>query len=149
MIDLEKPADSYGIDSGLFYGKDGVTVFSDEDGSIVTPAAGMAIAGGRFYGKDGVTVLYKEDYCGGGGGSGPGTPGADGESAYEIAVRNGFSGTESQWLASLQGKDGATGATGAQGPAGNAPQLIAEANKSSAIIASQASNNLHVWEWAI
>lgn len=31
-----------------------------------------------------------------------------GESAYQIAVRNGFTGTERQWLASLKGTDGTT-----------------------------------------
>lgn len=31
-----------------------------------------------------------------------------GYSAYEIAVQNGFEGTETQWLASLQGADGQT-----------------------------------------
>lgn len=35
-----------------------------------------------------------------------GMPGADGKSAYEIAVANGFIGTESEWLASLKGEDG-------------------------------------------
>lgn len=34
------------------------------------------------------------------------TPGADGKSAYQIAVDNGFEGTETEWLASLKGKDG-------------------------------------------
>lgn len=32
----------------------------------------------------------------------PGAPGADGESAYQVAVGNGFIGTEQQWLDSLQ-----------------------------------------------
>ena len=40
---------------------------------------------------------------GGGGGSG-----TDGKSAYEIAVDNGFVGTETEWLESLNGKQGAT-----------------------------------------
>lgn len=40
---------------------------------------------------------------------------SNGKSAYEIAVDNGFEGTEVEWLASLVG---ATGATGAQGPQG-------------------------------
>lgn len=31
-----------------------------------------------------------------------------GYSAYELAVRNGYEGTESEWLASLQGADGVT-----------------------------------------
>lgn len=56
----------------------------------------------------------------------PGTPGADGAdstvpgpegpagpSAYEIAVSQGFSGTETQWLASLVGETGPAGADGA------------------------------------
>ena len=33
----------------------------------------------------------------------------DGKSAYQIAIDNGFAGTEQEWLASLKGKDGATG----------------------------------------
>ena len=44
--------------------------------------------------------------------------GADGASAYEIAVANGFVGNEAAWLASLVGATGATGATGETGPAG-------------------------------
>lgn len=35
-----------------------------------------------------------------------GSDGADGKSAYDIAVDNGFEGTESEWLESLNGKDG-------------------------------------------
>lgn len=35
-----------------------------------------------------------------------GDPGDDGASAYDIAVNNGFSGTEAEWLASLKGSDG-------------------------------------------
>lgn len=35
-----------------------------------------------------------------------GLPGSLGRSAYQIAVANGFIGTEAQWLASLQGADG-------------------------------------------
>ena len=34
--------------------------------------------------------------------------GGVGASAYEIAVKNGFEGTETEWLVSLQGKDGYT-----------------------------------------
>lgn len=43
---------------------------------------------------------------GGGGGSG-----TAGKSAYEIAVDNGFVGTETEWLESLKGADGADGVT--------------------------------------
>lgn len=47
--------------------------------------------------------------------------GADGKSAYEVAVANGFVGTEKEWLASLKGeagKDGAPGKDGLQGVPG-------------------------------
>mgnify|MGYP005795187579 CR=1 FL=1 len=43
-------------------------------------------------------------------GSGTGTPGKDGKSAYEIAVSKGFEGTEEEWLASLKGDPGEDGA---------------------------------------
>ena len=49
---------------------------------------------------------------------GGGTQGADGKSAYQIAVEHGFSGTETEWLASLKGPAGADGATGASGADG-------------------------------
>lgn len=58
---------------------------------------------------------------GGGGGEG-----GTGESAYDVAVNNGYVGTESQWLLSLrgaqglQGPAGSQGAQGIQGPAGDA-----------------------------
>ena len=41
-----------------------------------------------------------------------GTAGSNGKSAYEIAVDNGFEGTETEWLASLAGKTGAYGKDG-------------------------------------
>ena len=37
-----------------------------------------------------------------------GTDGNDGKSAYEIAVQNGYTGTEEEWLTSLKGADGVT-----------------------------------------
>lgn len=40
-----------------------------------------------------------------------GTPGADGLSAYQIAVAEGFQGTEAEWLASLNGGGGGGGMT--------------------------------------
>ena len=42
----------------------------------------------------------------------------EGESAYEIAVRNGFEGSESEWLESLVGKDGKDGKDGLNGQNG-------------------------------
>lgn len=41
----------------------------------------------------------------------PGKDGNNGKSAYEIAVAEGFQGTESQWLVSLKGKDGVNATT--------------------------------------
>ena len=44
-----------------------------------------------------------------------GINGTNGLSAYQIAVSNGFIGTEQQWIVSLKGATGATGASGANG----------------------------------
>lgn len=48
----------------------------------------------------------------------PGTQGPPGLSAYQIAVQDGYVGTEVQWVASLRGATGATGATGPTGVRG-------------------------------
>lgn len=56
-------------------------------------------------GKDGVDGL-------------DGSNGADGKSAYDIAVDNGFFGTEQEWLESLKGVAGANGADGKDGTNG-------------------------------
>src|SRR5690606_12291913 len=58
-----------------------------------------------------VVIELQEQAPGGG-------TGQDGASAYELAVANGFVGTELEWLASLQGEDGADGAQGIQGEQG-------------------------------
>lgn len=47
-----------------------------------------------------------------------GADGAGGASAYEVAVANGFVGTEAAWLASLVGPQGDQGPQGMQGPQG-------------------------------
>lgn len=44
-----------------------------------------------------------------------GPPGEDGLSAYQIALLNGFAGTEVEWLASLVGADGVDGVDGSAG----------------------------------
>ena len=49
---------------------------------------------------------------------GTGEKGADGKSAYQIAVEKGFTGDETTWLASLKGAKGDKGDTGPQGPQG-------------------------------
>ncbi len=43
------------------------------------------------------------------------TPGADGKSAYELALENGYEGNETEWLASLHGMDGKDGSDGKDG----------------------------------
>lgn len=48
-----------------------------------------------------------------------GEKGDPGASAYEIAVSNGFTGTETEWLASLKGEKGDQGEQGIQGPKGD------------------------------
>ena len=42
----------------------------------------------------------------------------EGKSAYEVAVKNGFEGTEEEWLASLQGPPGHPGPAGKDGKDG-------------------------------
>lgn len=59
---------------------------------------------------------------GGSGGTGAkgdkGDKGDTGLSAFQIAVQDGFKGTEAQWLASLKGATGPKGDTGSVGPTG-------------------------------
>ena len=59
-------------------------------------------------GKDGADGLPGKDGIDGE----PGADGTDGKSAYIIAVEHGFTGTETEWLASLKGADGKDGADG-------------------------------------
>src|SRR5690606_4657878 len=57
------------------------------------------------------------------GGSGSQGPKGDpGESAYQVAVDNGFVGTESEWLASLKGEPGPAGEQGPKGDTGASGQ---------------------------
>ncbi|MET0718247.1 MAG: hypothetical protein ABWY34_07575, partial [Pseudoxanthomonas sp.] len=53
-----------------------------------------------------------------------GIQGEQGDSAYEVAVNNGFAGTESDWLTSLQGDPGPSGPAGPEGPAGGGPRSV-------------------------
>ena len=82
--------------------------------------------------------------CPGSGIPGPAGPaGADGDSAYQVAVNNGFIDTEEAWLESLQGTNGVdgingtngldgvkgdTGATGATGATGYNAYQVAQVN---------------------
>lgn len=56
-----------------------------------------------------------------------GAAGAEGSSAYEVAVENGFVGSETDWITSLQGAQGAAGPAGPAGPAGTSTGDIATA----------------------
>lgn len=47
-----------------------------------------------------------------------GEPGRDGKSAYEVAIANGFNGSQLDWLDSLKGKDGLPGQNGRNGDKG-------------------------------
>jgi hypothetical protein len=58
------------------------------------------------------------------GGSGTGTPGADGKSAYQLALDNGYTGTLEQWLESLKGAPGTPGAPGVNGNDGKSAYQI-------------------------
>ena len=59
-------------------------------------------------GADGYTPVKDIDYF----------DGVDGKSAYQIAVDNGFIGTEAEWVASLRGADGKDGKDGQNGADG-------------------------------
>lgn len=107
LQELEKKA------AGLQNGKDGkdgispaVTVTKTETGATisVTDATGTTTA---------------ELHNGEKGDKGDtGSRGAAGKSAYEIALQNGFTGTEADWLTSLKGQKGDTGAKGEPGEKG-------------------------------
>ena len=94
-----------------------------ETGGAVQGPAGKGVPAGGAAGQ----VLSKKsaaDYdtqwidppAGGAGAVGP--AGADGKSAYQIALENGFTGTVTEWLASLQGEQGPAGAAGPAGEQG-------------------------------
>ncbi|WP_303749374.1 YadA-like family protein [Stenotrophomonas pigmentata] len=74
---------------------------------------------GATFNNVGDALLYLEGLGGGSGPSGPqgpaGQTGADGRSAYQVAVDNGFVGTQAEWLESLQGADGRDGEDGNAG----------------------------------
>ena len=90
---------------------------------------------------------------------GVGTGGAAGEpgpSAYEVAVANGFVGTEEEWLASLQGPPGSAGTATKVITEGGSPVVkIGETGggaqlsvDDSAVVAFEATSERHGWAYA-
>lgn len=63
-----------------------------------------------------------------------GSQGDPGKSAYQVAVDEGYEGTEQQWLASLKGDPGNPGQQGIQGPPGPRPDHLHMASMATATI---------------
>ena len=84
----------------------------------VQPTGGQRLAFWTdIHGADGATVQLDTLVPVPAPGGGPG-PGPAGDSAYEVAVDDGFEGTVTEWLASLVGPAGPTGDTGPTGAQG-------------------------------
>lgn len=83
--------------------------------TLVVPAGG---AEGQVLVRTADGSLAWADAPKGTGGGGDGTPGEDGASAYEVAVANGYVGTEADWLLTLVGPQGDPGEPGADGQDG-------------------------------
>ncbi len=67
-----------------------------------------------------------------------GVDGANGMSAYEIALQNGFEGSEEEWLASLKGENGINGKDGINGTNGSASSSTDVRRINEALLASVA-----------
>jgi len=120
----------------------GMSRFVVSEGTFYTLLAelpdGESLDGLNFVAGQGDTVWRRVGEVGPAGPAGSpgsdGSPGADGQdgvdglSAYQIAVNNGFVGTEAQWLASLVGADGSDGLIGADGADGLSAYQIAVNN---------------------
>lgn len=87
--------------------------FSEKDMSVASRFIEVQTIHGRDGedGKDGYTPQKNIDYFDGK----DGAAGQDGKSAYEVALDNGFEGSEAEWLESLHGADGQKGDNGKDG----------------------------------
>ena len=92
--------------------RDTASNWTSADPTLAAGEIGIETDTDQFKIGDGATAWTSLGY---GGLQGP--TGATGDSAYEVAVANGFVGTEAEWLASLVGADGADGAQGIDGEA--------------------------------
>ncbi len=86
-----------------------------------------------------------------GGGTGPagpagpqGEPGADGASAYEVAVEQGYTGTEAEWLATLVGPEGPQGIEGPMGSQGIGIRFVASVATEADLPATATQGDLYV-----
>lgn len=80
---------------------------------------------------------------------GGGKPGADGLSAYQIAVQEGFAGTQSEWVASLKGSDASvtTANVGAAMAAASGEQSISDADSLAGV--KNGTSSMRRWTWGI
>lgn len=80
-------------------GKDGVPATHSWNGTVLTVSSASGTSSANLKGEQGV--------------QGPrGEQGVQGKSAYQVALDNGFTGSETEWIASLKGEDGADGNDG-------------------------------------
>lgn len=100
------------LENGDFNGKDGEDGFSPS-ASVTQEEDGAVISVTDKSGSTNVKVLNGKN----------GSDGADGKSAYELAVENGFEGTEEEWLESLKGESGKNGESGEKGDTGLTPNI--------------------------
>ena len=112
--------------TGVWAGRDGeIAVFQDGVWRFIRPQSGLLVwvqstQTLRVYHRDAWQTVTTGTGSGTTGATG--ANGADGQSAYELAVADGFVGSLSEWLSSLvgpAGADGAAGPMGDPGPAGS------------------------------
>ena len=136
-------------------GKDGKSAYeiAVENGFVGTETEWLESLKGAdgkdgINGKDGVDGAPGQDGIDGQNGTDGqnGVNGSDGKSAYEIAVENGFVGTESEWLVSLEGSDGKDGVNGKDGADGQ-DGINGADGKSAYIIAVEHGFTGTVTEW--
>lgn len=80
---------------------------------------------------------------------GAGKPGADGLSAYQIAVQEGFAGTQAEWLANLHGSDASVtkANVGAAVAAAAGEQSISDADTVAGV--KSGTSSMRRWTWGI
>jgi hypothetical protein len=72
-----------------------------------------------------------------------GSDGAAGLSAYQVALANGFVGTEAEWLESLRGQDGEDGSSSGSAWGGITGTLSAQTDLQTALDAKAATSHNH------